>query len=154
MFEAAMLGLAIHNIPLIRNYFPSVGVMLSACHIKPFGYSVLLADGERSASLQALMPGAWPPKWRFKAVGERAQLSIEFPPSNVLSGSGRATLLLDDDARTFSFRESGYELQWRHLHDVVAGQADLIIPFDVALDDLEFALSLARTGSEIIRSAT
>jgi predicted dehydrogenase len=153
LFQAAILGLAIHNVPLVRNYYPHVGVVRSARHVKPFGYSVLLANGDQSASLQALMPGAWPPKWRFKVIGDRAQLGIEFPPSYVLSGSARATLLVGDIARTFSFRESGYENQWRHLHDVVAKQEDLIIPFDVALNDIEFALSLARSGSEIIGSA-
>ena len=153
LLQAAILGLAIHNVPLVRNYYPSVGVVRSARHVKPFGYSVLLANGDQNASLQALMPGAWPPKWRFKVIGERAQLNIEFPPSYVLSGSGRATLLAGDIARTFSFRENGYEVQWRHLHDVVAKQKDLIIPFDVAVNDIEFALSLARSGSEIIGSA-
>jgi predicted dehydrogenase len=152
-FEAAILGLGIHNVPLVRHYYPSVGEVRSARHVKPFGYSVVLANGDQNASLQALMPGDWSPKWRFKVIGERAQLSVEFPPSYVLSGSGRATLVVGDTARTFSFGESGYEIQWRHLHDVVAKQEDLIIPFDVAANDLEFALSLARSGSEIIGSA-
>jgi myo-inositol 2-dehydrogenase/D-chiro-inositol 1-dehydrogenase len=118
MFSAAMLGLAIHNIPLIRDYFPSPGTVRFAQYAKPFGYSLLLADGERTVSLKAIMPGAWPPKWQLRVFGKSHRLEVEFPPSYVLAGSATAHLHGPGGSRSYSFAESGYQAQWKHLHDV------------------------------------
>lgn len=138
-----ILGLAIHHVPLVRSFFGSVGQVLSARHIPPFGYSLFLADGDACADLKGFMPGQWPPSWTFDVQGKSQSLHIEFPPSYVLAGSGKATLTGNAGSRGFGFAENGYEAQWRHLHDIATGRCAPVVSLADAVEDLQFALDLA-----------
>ncbi|MFC4311902.1 Gfo/Idh/MocA family protein [Steroidobacter flavus] len=148
--KQTILGLAIHHIPLVRTFFPQCGKVLSARRLPPLGYSLLMHDGERSAELLGFMPGQWPTSWTFEVSGAGGELAIEFPPSYVLAGSGRATVRNPDSSRTFEFEINGYQAQWLQLHEALCARKPLSIPLSSAIDDLLFALELADRAAAVM----
>lgn len=148
-----ILGLAIHHIPLLRRFYPAVGAVLEARRLPPFGYSLLLHNGDQIAELLAFMPGQWPPYWTFEAASERHSLTVRFPPSYVAAGSGHAQL--DSATTTSAFHSpiSGYEAQWRHMHDVLVNDAPQLESLDAAIDDLGFAIELAEQSAAMLEIA-
>jgi len=150
MIRNAMLGLAIHNVPLIRELYSSVGQMLSARFLRPFGYALAMRHEEQVASLQALMPGVWPPHWNLRAIGRKNELNIAFPPSYVLAGSSRSELIAEGETRVFEGPRNGYEAMWTHVGEVAAGAAEPRISLDVIVSDLGFAFDLADGAEEIL----
>lgn len=149
-----ILGLAIHHVPLVRRFYPNVGEVLEARRLPPFGYSMLLRNGDQLAEMLAFMPGQWPPSWTFEAITERHVLSVEFPPSYVAAGSSRARLTGADSAIQFHYTKSGYETQWLHLHDVLLGHAAPLETIDSAVKDLAFALELANQAAAVMEIVT
>ena len=125
MLKQTILALAIHHIPLLRTFFPHCGKVLSARRLPPFGYSLLMHDGERSAELLGFMPGQWPPSWTFEVGGPRGHLKVEFPPPFVLAGSARASVSDGASTSTFSFDLNGYQAQWLHLHEALSTRTAL-----------------------------
>jgi myo-inositol 2-dehydrogenase / D-chiro-inositol 1-dehydrogenase len=51
--RAAILGLAIHDIPVLRDFYPSVGAVVSSRFLRPFGYSISMASSDAQAELLA-----------------------------------------------------------------------------------------------------
>jgi myo-inositol 2-dehydrogenase / D-chiro-inositol 1-dehydrogenase len=150
MIRNAMLGLAIHNVPLIRELYPSVGQMLSARFLRPFGYALAMRREEQAASLQALMPGTWPPYWNLRAIGQKNELNIAFPPSYVLAGSSRSELIAWRETRVFQAPQNGYQAMWMHVGEIAAGAAEPSISLDAIVADLCFAFDLADGAEEIL----
>src|SRR5262249_877588 len=137
--QAALLGLAIHNLPLIRQLFGSDVEVAAARVLVPFGYVLTLVSGECSAQLSAFMPGDWAPEWTLEAWGDDTELRVEFPPSYVLAGSARAEVSVDGGVRqAWQFPENGYQAEWRHVADVALGLAPLSVGLEDIIDDLQF----------------
>lgn len=150
MLRFAILGLAIHDLPLVRDVFPGVGEVRLARYVPPFGYVLALSDGDRSAELLAYMDGTWPPHWEWHAVGRSHELRVQFPPSYVLAGSARAELVGEGATTVFERDHNGYQAQWRHLHAVVTDDAPPLVPIEQAVDDLALALDLADRVDELL----
>jgi myo-inositol 2-dehydrogenase / D-chiro-inositol 1-dehydrogenase len=153
MLKQTILALAIHHIPLLRAFFPHCGKVLSARRLPPFGYSLLMHDGERSAELLGFMPGQWPPSWTFEACGPRGELKVEFPPPYVLAGSARASVSDGASSTTFNSDTNGYQAQWLHLHEALSTRTVLPIPLTSAIEDLLFALELADQAAAVLEVA-
>lgn len=145
-----ILGLAIHHVPLLRRFYPQLGTVVEARRHAPFGYSVLLQHGDQIAELLAIMPGQWPPSWTFEASSPERRLHVDFGPSYVSAGSGRATLQDATGSRGFAHSDNGYATQWRHLHDVVTKGMPLDTQFESAVEDLAYALDLADAAAEVM----
>ena len=146
VLRSAILGLAIHDPPLLRALVPAPGRVTTARYVRPFGYAIVVDHGDAVTRLDALMPGAWPPSWTVDAVGAGAGLRVRFPPSYVLAGSGRAEV----DGHVSESPINGYQAQWSHLHDIVCDGAAPLVPTDVAIDDLRCALDLAGQIDEVL----
>ena len=151
MFRAAILGLAIHDIPVLREFYPVTGKMVSAAFVKPFGYSATLRNGEQMAQFSAMMPGRWPPLWSFQATGKKHELRVFFPPSCVLAGSARAELVSAGETRVFEAPINGYEALWTEIGDIADGKAAPSISIDTAVADLAFALDLADQSPKFLQ---
>lgn len=154
MLRFAILGLAVHDLPLVRDVFPGVGELRVARYVPPFGYVLALSDGDRSAELLAYMDGTWPPHWEWHAVGRSHELRVQFPPSYVLAGSARAEIVGKGSTTVFEYDHNGYQAQWRHLHAVAAGEEPPLVPLAQAVDDLVFALDLADRVDELLVPAS
>lgn len=148
--RATVLGLAIHHAPLLRRFYTQLGTVVEARRHPPFGYSILMRSGDQIAELLAVMPGQWPPSWSFEASNADCRLHVDFGPSYISAGSGRATLSDAQGSRGFSHADNGYAAQWRHLHAVVTRGVPLDTPFDVAVEDLAFALDLADAAAQVM----
>lgn len=148
--RGGVLGLAIHNVPLVRELVPSVGRVAAAEILVPWGYSLSLASGDQSAQLIGMMPGQWGPSWTLTAWSSEYELHVEFPPSYVLAGSALATLTTASGTMSWRYSENGYQAEWRHLLDAVSGEAELPIPTQDAVDDLLYALEIAEGAAELV----
>ena len=75
LLRDGIIGLAIHNLPLIRQFHPRLGAVASARWVHPFGYDIVVSDDDHTIQLLAYMGGSWPPHWTFRAVGCRSAVS-------------------------------------------------------------------------------
>ncbi|GLY02762.1 Gfo/Idh/MocA family oxidoreductase [Actinoplanes sp. NBRC 101535] len=139
MLEAAVLGLAIHDLPLVRAFLPRRPSLFSARFLEPFGYAINLSTPDTVVELHGLMQPHWQPRWTFEAVSADASLHVDFTPSFVHAGSAVATLADKSGVRVFGpYPMNGYEAEWRAL----ATGAPLP-PLDEVLDDISFAVDIA-----------
>jgi myo-inositol 2-dehydrogenase/D-chiro-inositol 1-dehydrogenase len=148
--RAGVLGLATHNLPLVRRFVPSVEEVLSAGFVAPFGYELTFRSGDTVAQLLALMPGRWRPDWSLHAFGPGCELHVQFPPSYVLAGSATATVATATSQTSWRYPRNGYQAEWLHLADVAEGRSELAIPVQEAVDDLLYALRLADGADALI----
>jgi predicted dehydrogenase len=143
MLRGAMLGLAIHDVPLVRDFQPRMGKLLTASFLPPFGYALLAESDGCVSELTGLMPGHWPPKWVFEAIGQNYRLRIDMPPSYVMAGSATVALEGPDGTQVFRFPQNGYQALWDAIGRTVREDAPAPISLDTAIADLAFALDLA-----------
>lgn len=145
MIRGGVMGLAIHDLPLVRGFVPSFTdlTVLRANIVKPFGYVIAIDAGGRSIELQAAMTKIWRPIWTFEAISDAAALTVTFTPSYVHAGSAVAELRTAGETRTFGpFDANGYEGEWRFMAQLAGGEARPPAP-EVAIRDLTFALTIA-----------
>jgi predicted dehydrogenase len=152
---ARILGLGIHDIPLVRAFLPDWRdlTVASAEILAPLGYAVTLRSGVRTVSLVGSFRGSWRSEWEFEATSPDARLHIEFSPSYVQAGSGTATVSRGAESTSLSgVADNGYQREWRH---VAALARDPEVPtrsIDELVDDLEFAVLVAELAGDHIRS--
>lgn len=149
--RAGVLGLATHNLPLVRRLLPTVDDVLAAGFVPPFGYTLAFRSGDRLAHLLALMPGQWQPDWSFRAFGSHSELDLRFPPSYVLAGSATATWSTAGQQTTWRHADNGYQREWLHLADAVEGRIDPTASAETAVQDLLYALRLADGADALVR---
>lgn len=171
-----VMGLAIHDLPLIRSLLGRVSpttwqdaVVVSAEPLAPFGYLVVIEAGPVTIELHALMSSNWAPRWILEATGTDATgttdttgtettgtdvaIEVTFTPSYVHAGSGSAVVHRAGASVTHRPADhNGYEGEWRHLADLAHGRTEAGSTTDL-VDDLRFALSLAAQASDAARAA-
>lgn len=158
MMTGAILGLAIHDLPLIRTFLPRAGdfEVHSAKVLKPFGYSISgTADG-RTVQLLGRMHAHWEPSWELEVFSDDVALHIDFTPSYVHAGSAVATLTYADGTskRFGPYAHNGYEGEWRALFDLIGGNAAAAPAGADLIDDLSFALRVADIASDYVLKET
>jgi myo-inositol 2-dehydrogenase / D-chiro-inositol 1-dehydrogenase len=156
MIRGGIMGLAIHDLPLVRAFCPDfTDLEVLSCELPfPAGYLVNLRVGDRNVHLHAVNTQSWQPEWVFEAIGDGGALRIDFTPSYVQAGSATAVIRRGEDSHVFGpYGYSGYEGEWRYLAALAAGRAE---PLDVAelVDDLTFAVAIADAASEAVRTST
>ncbi len=152
MVRAGVMGLAIHDLPLVRALLPQFADLqvLDAAAIAPFGYHIWATVAGRRLELHAAMTATWRPEWIFEAFSDDKMLRVEFTPSYVQAGSAVATVTTAAGATTFGpYPHNGYEGEWRRLAAVVRGTSPVVEP-DVAIDDLRFALAVADAAADLV----
>ena len=145
-----ILGLAIHDLPLVRDFYPRVGEVRFARALPALGYSMLMQDGPCCAELLAYFPGNWPPQWRFRAIGTHHELRVSFPPSYVLAGSARAELIGAGGTRVFESAINGYQALWHHVSDILDKTAAPHALIEQIVADLGFALDVADGAEQLL----
>ena len=155
LVHAGIMGLAIHDLPLVRALLPNFAdlVVLSAAPLAPLGYQVVMTASGTRIELHAVMTATWRPDWVFEAYSDDQHLRVEFTPSYVHAGSAISTLSSGSTTRTFGPQTfNGYEGEWRELAAVARGEAS---PPDtgILIDDLRFALHIAEAAAQQVRNA-
>lgn len=143
----SILGLAVHNLPLIRLFAPEVERVTQASWVDPYGYTVTSHCQGTAVRMSALMPGRWAPSWTFEVTSPTRHLSVEFPPSYVLAGSSTTTLVGSSGGQVWRFPESGYENQWRHVADLAEQRVAAHVTVHEAVADLVYALGMADSAA-------
>ena len=67
-----VLGLSIHDLPLVRALAPAFDRVDHAEFVAPFGGVISLTAGERRVELIAFMRPVWQPDWRLEAWAAEA----------------------------------------------------------------------------------
>lgn len=145
MITGGVLGLGIHDLPLVRRFLPDYGnfEVFSAEIERPSGYSILLRSGDRLVELHAQTSSNWLPNWTFEVVSDDQVLNVEFGPSYVHAGGAVAQLTTAGQTVTLGpFDHNGYEGEWRQLAEVARGAMPTASSADL-IADLNFALTIA-----------
>lgn len=151
--RTAILGLAVHNLPLVREFCPNPGTLREARSIEPYGYSLTLSGERHAVLLSALMPGEWPAQWSFLAVSNDSTLRVAFPPSYVLAGSARAELVRHGETSVIEEAQNGYEAMWDHVLRLCREEEEPQFALDTVIADIDFAIDLAAEAGTLVDGA-
>ena len=148
-----VLGLSIHDLPLVRAFAPTFNWVDHAEFVTPFGGVISLTAGPRRVELIAFMRPVWRPDWRLEAWAADASLSVSFTPSYVHAGPASATIRDRHGERHITASPyNGYEGEWRELHDLVSGASTPRYPLSEVVADLRFATDVAdQAASAVLR---
>jgi myo-inositol 2-dehydrogenase/D-chiro-inositol 1-dehydrogenase len=152
MMEAAIMGLAIHDLPLVRRLlsagaYPQVTL---AKRLAPFGYMVSIKAGQQLVDLFAFMHGHWRPEWTLTATAPQWKAHAEFTPSFVMAGSGSASFTRAASCHSMTPEaENGYAGEWRAIAAILSGAQPVPDPDDVVQDFL-FAHAIAQQASAAV----
>jgi predicted dehydrogenase len=154
MIYGGIMGLAIHDLPLVRAFCPDFRDLevLSCLLPHPAGYLVNMRVGDKHVQVAATNTHSWEPEWTVEAIADDAALRIDFTPSYVQAGSATAVLRRGTETVTFGpYASNGYEEEWRFLARLVQG-TEQPLDLDELIDDLTFALEVASDASEAARA--
>ena len=143
-FRDSILGLAIHDVPLIRMFAPVIERMSDGEVLEPFGYAVSVAGGGRSVEFFGHMHEHARPAWSVEAWSPHARLRVDFTPSYVHAGSAVATLAAPaHSVQLGPFETNGYIEEWKHLARLARGDPQSAEDVQSIVDDLEYAMRIS-----------
>ncbi|WP_382303709.1 Gfo/Idh/MocA family protein [Herbiconiux sp. UC225_62] len=147
-----VLGLAVHDLPALRDFAPRVTEVVFAEPISPIGYRIGLLAGDVLVQLNAVMlPGGADALWRLSIGLPFDDIDVDFLPAFVHAGSADVTVRQGDGQVTrYPLQEDdGYLMEWRAL----AAALDDDHPGDYGelLDDALFAIRIADAAAEAVR---
>ncbi|WP_136054118.1 Gfo/Idh/MocA family oxidoreductase [Microbacterium sp. K24] len=147
-----ILGLGIHDLPLLRDLAPRLDRVLFARPIAPIGYGVGFVAGDVLIRLTAVMlPAGAEALWRLSVSTGRDLVDIEFPPAFVHDGSARARVR-HVDGRVSEYPplpDDGYLAEWRVVAALAAGVET--VEYDEILADASYAIDLADAAAAAVR---
>lgn len=146
-----LTGLAVHDLPMLRDLAPVLEEVVFARAVAPLGYAVgFRASGIPVRLSTVMLPEGADAVWRLDITTDTDRVEVRFPPAfvhvgsatvRVSSSSGIATTYSSDD-------DDGYLTEWRALADVLEGTS--VVEYDEMLDDARYALALADAASALI----
>jgi predicted dehydrogenase len=145
-----ILGLAMHDIPLIRDFLPALPELDFATALTPFGYMLQGKLEQSTFRIIGRLPGEWESEWTFRAISSDAKFEIDFQPSYVLAGSGLVRVTTGDEVREFGNQLSAYEAEWEEILAIVSGGKKPRYSLARIEADTEFALSLVSQVKELV----
>lgn len=151
--SGVIYGLIIHDLPLVRRFAPAIERILDV-QVEPGSWLISYEGDGRLVHLTGAMTGGWKPEWTFSAFSDSTTLEIEFQPSYVWAGSGKAEMMRDG-VRTSVARadRNGYEAEWEELASIAQGAAPQISS-DELVADVQYAVDLAeRTRAFMLEGA-
>jgi myo-inositol 2-dehydrogenase/D-chiro-inositol 1-dehydrogenase len=147
-----VLGLSVHDLPLVRTFAAALDVVDHAEFFPPFGGVISLAAAGKRVDLVAFMRPVWRPDWRLEVWGDTWSLAVQFTPSYVHAGSATATIRDEHGEREYGpWAFNGYEGEWIELHGLVTGVARPRYPLSNVVDDLTFATDIADGAEAALR---
>ena len=144
-------GLAIHDLPLVRDLAPRIERVVFARALPPIGFAVgFLASGIPVQLTTVMLPEGADALWRLTVTTERDRLDVTFPPAFVHAGSARVRVLAAGGTDTTYGRvaDDGYIAEWRALAELL--RSGMPVEYEELLDDARFALGLADEAAALI----
>lgn len=147
-----VVGLAVHDLPAVRDLAPDFEGVDFAAALAPIGYTV----GFRSSGVPVLLtavilPDGPDPMWRLSIATAADRVDVDFPPAFVHAGSA-VVRVRGGDVRETTYRreaEDGYVREWRALAALLDGSATA--EYHEILDDARFAIALADAAADAVR---
>lgn len=153
VLRAGVLGLAVHDLPLVRRFLPAIDRVELAALLAPWGYVVTASGPEGTVELLARVAATCRPDWTLTVWGQDSELEVTFPPSYVHAGSAVATARTRRGTSTWGpDAADGYLAEWHELLAVLDG-APPRHGLDVLLGDLDYALTLADLAAAAVDRA-
>jgi predicted dehydrogenase len=144
-------GLAVHDLPMLRDLAPVIEEVVFARAVAPIGYTVgYRASGIPVRLTTVMLPEGADALWRLDITTETDLLEVSFPPAFVHAGSAAVHVTSGNGKRTsYPINEAdGYLTEWRSLVDVLDGSS--VVEYEELLDDALYALALADAAAALI----
>lgn len=143
-----LTGLAIHDLPAVRDIAPSIDEVIYARVAAPIGYLVGYRAGGILVQLAlTMLPQGPDALWRMSIATPHDRIEVNFPPAFVHAGSA-ATRVRTVDGQWTEYRrdpEDGYVAEWRLLAALLEGAGP--VEYDELLADSHYAIDLADAAS-------
>ncbi len=147
-----VVGLAVHDLPLVRDLLPGFERVEFARAVPPIGFDIGLRTGGALVRLSAVMlPDGADSLWRLSIATSHDRIDVEFPPPFVHAGSARSTVR-DISGRTTVYRTEpldGYEAEWRALASLLAGESAM--EYAELLSDALDVIEIADAAADLVR---
>ncbi len=147
-----VVGLAVHDLPAVRDLAPDFEGVDFAAAVAPIGYAVGFRSSGIPVLLTAVMlPDGPDPVWRLSIATAADRLHVHFPPAFVHAGSA-VVRVRGGDVRETTYRrdaDDGYVREWRALAGLLDGSATT--EYHEILDDARFAITLADAAADAVR---
>lgn len=148
-----VLGLGVHDLPILRDLVPQVDHVVYARPVPPLGYAVGLLGGDVFVQANAVMrSGDTDTLWRITITTDHDRLDVDFPPPFVHAGSA-SVRVLDATGNVVEYArddQDGYIAEWAALGDLLERGGP--VEYDEILADALYAISLADEASEAVRA--
>ncbi|RFA08172.1 dehydrogenase [Subtercola boreus] len=151
MVRQLVSGLAVHDLPALRDLAPRFEGMVFARAAAPVGYLLAYRASGVLVQLAAVMhPEGADALWRMTIATAHDRIEVEFPPAFVHSGSATVRVRGVDGRRTTYSRspEDGYLSEWRALADLLAGSEP--VEYDELRADALYGIALADAAADWI----
>lgn len=142
LLTGGVLGLAMHDIPGIREFVSGDIKLRTVNYVAPWGYLLEGQSEEVLIRMIGQMPGAWRADWSMTVFADNAIMKIQFQPSYVDSGSALVTVSNKGEERIFHSSTSPYTSEWQEIVSVLRKTKAPRFDLDRISSDLEFALSI------------
>jgi myo-inositol 2-dehydrogenase / D-chiro-inositol 1-dehydrogenase len=150
--RGAVMGLFVHDLPLIRRLVPTVARVAEAVALDPQGIVVGYMSREGQSVRLAQTPVApVAPRWTLEAWSPTQRVRVDFTPSYVHAGSARARMWRDGGLvwESRPSASNGYEAEWRAVVAAAHGDTVGLPVLDELVQDLEYALAVAAGAQEL-----
>lgn len=145
--EAAVFGVTVHDLPLIRELAPKPLRVLGATLIEPAGFAILAESDDTAIELIVSMNENWKPDWTLEAISDTGRLLVEFAPSFVQSGSGKASYESKDGVmQSPPSVHNGYAMEWLHVADLARRTDARPGAMESLVADLDYTMAVAEAA--------
>lgn len=144
-------GLAVHDLPIVRDLAPDLQHVLFAQAVAPLGFVVgFRASGVPIRLATVMLPEGADAVWRIDITTDSDVIQVSFPPAFVHVGSAVVTVDAGSGTRSTypAVSEDGYVAEWRALLDLVNGTN--AVEYDEILEDARYSLALADAAASLI----
>ena len=156
LLSTAVLGLAVHDLPLVRQLLPEAEHtrVTSVDLLSPFGYAISADSSGKTVDIVGLINAQWEPHWELEAISADKTLRIEFTPSFIHAGSAIASVTTADGTTVVygPWDYNGYEGEWRTIYDIVNGDVTHAPPVSSLIADLSFVVEIAANSANLLRN--
>lgn len=139
-----LTGLAIHDLPAVRDVAPGIDEVVYAKIAPPIGYLVGYRAGAVMVQLALTMIPAGPDAlWRMAVATSTDRVEVDFPPAFVHAGSAAMRVRSVDGRWSHYPRDpgDGYVAEWRLLASLLGDS--LPVEYGQLLADAHYAIDLA-----------
>lgn len=151
-----LIGLGVHDLPIVRDLAPDVDRVLYAVPVPPIGYAVGFVAGPVLVQISAVMlSGGADALWRLTIGTDGDEVEVAFRPAFVHDGGAHVTVR-GADGRTIDYAREigdGYVTAWEAFVELLNGEAP--VEYGALLADARYAISLADAAADaVLASAT